>query len=242
MELRDPISSASHLLTALWAAYATLILLRLSPPIAGRRVAMAVYGLSMVLLFLASGTFHGVPYTRTANPDEFRFFQKLDQSAIYLLIAGTNTPCLAILLSGWRSRCFLGLTWLVALSGVGCLWLLPMVPHEVTVGLYLGTGWLGLIAVRDYYRAVGWRAMNWMWLGAGLYTVGAVFELAEWPTISSGPIRFGYHEILHLFDTAASVAFFVFVLRYVLNYVPREEPDYCQLGTNDIGIPGEPAT
>ena len=55
MELRDPISSASHLLTALWAAYATLILIRLSPPLAGRKIAVAVFGLSMVLLYLASG-------------------------------------------------------------------------------------------------------------------------------------------------------------------------------------------
>src|SRR5258708_33627407 len=118
MELRDPISSASHLLTALWAAYATLILIRLAPPTAGRKVAVAVFGLSMVLLYLASGTFHGVPFTRTENPDEFRFFQKLDQSAIYVLIAGTNTPCLAILLGGRRARWFLGLMWLLAAVGI----------------------------------------------------------------------------------------------------------------------------
>src|SRR5947199_789715 len=97
MVLRDPVSSASHLLTAAWAVYATLLLVRLTRPGDGRRLAVAVYGLSMVLLYLASGTFHGLFYD---SPEERRFFQKLDQSAIFLLIAGTTTPVLVTLLDG----------------------------------------------------------------------------------------------------------------------------------------------
>src|SRR5690242_17930902 len=124
MELRDPISSLTHLVTAVWAVYATLVLVRLTPDRPGRRLAVAVFGLSMVLLYAASGTFHGLPYTRAANPEEFRFFQKLDQSAIYLLIAGTNTPFIAVLLTGRRARVFLGLMWGLAAAGIACLWLL----------------------------------------------------------------------------------------------------------------------
>jgi len=217
--LRDPIASASHLLTALWAAYATLILLRLASH--GRRLPVAVFGLSMVLLYFASGIFHAVPFTRFENPDEFRFFQKLDQSAIFLLIAGTNTPCLAILLGGRRAKWFLGLMWALAAAGVGCLWILPKAPHAVMVGLYLGMGWLGLLPIVQYYRELGWRAINWMWLGAILYTLGAACELTEWPVISTGPVRFGFHEILHLCDSAGSVAFFVFVARHVIAFQPR---------------------
>src|SRR5262245_22561410 len=97
MELRDPVSSASHLLTAVWAVFATLILLRLTPKDRRRQLSVAIFGTSMVLLYLASGTFHGLFYT---DPAEFRFFQRLDQSAIFLLIAGTNTPCLVVLLGG----------------------------------------------------------------------------------------------------------------------------------------------
>jgi hemolysin III len=221
MTLRDPISSVSHLLTALWAAYATLILLRLASP--GRRWPVAVFGLSMVALYFASGTFHGVPFTRTANPDEFRFFQKLDQSAIYLLIAGTNTPCLAILLGGRRARWFLGLMWFIAAAGIACLWFLPKPPYAVIVGLCLGMGWLGIVPIVHYYRAVGWRAMNWMWLGAIAYTAGAVCELAEWPVVTLSPIRFAYHEVMHLCDIAGTAAFFVFISRYVIGFVPTPQ-------------------
>lgn len=228
MELRDPIASISHLLTAAWAAYATLILLRLAPP--GRRLPVAIFGLSMVGLYLASGTFHGVPFTRTEHPDEFRFFQKIDQSAIFLFIAGTNTPCLAILLGGRRAKWFLGLMWTLAAAGVAFLWLLPKPPHALLVGLYLGMGWLGLVPIFHYYRKLGWRAINWMWLGAAFYTIGAICELAEWPMISSGAIRFGYHEILHLCDTAGSMAFFLFISRCVLGYQPPiAEPDRSRI-------------
>lgn len=217
LELRDPISSASHLITAIWAVFATLIMLRLTP--AGRRLPVAIYGLSMVLLFLASGTFHGLYFD---SPEERRFYQKLDQSAIYLLIAGTNTPVIAIVLNGVWRRWFLRVVWAFALAGVACLWLVPKPPHAVMVGLYLGLGWTGVLPVVAYYRALGWRAMNWAVLGALLYTAGAVCELTQWPVLIPGWLQ--AHEILHLFDSAASMAFFVFITRHVIPYrsVPQE--------------------
>lgn len=224
MGLRDPVSSASHLLTAVWALYATLVLLRLSPP--GRRWPVAVFGLSMVALYLASGTFHGVPYTRDANPDEFRFFQKLDQSAIFVLIAGTNTPIIVTLLSGARRRWFLGLMWGVAATGIGCLWLLPKAPHWVVVGNYLLMGWLGIVPGWHYVRVLGSvRPLLWALAGAGFYTAGAVCEIVEWPVIlNEYPLRFGYHEVLHLFDVAGTVAFFLFIARYVVPFEGPAEP------------------
>src|SRR5262249_1207548 len=134
-ELRDPVSSASHLATAVWAVFATLIMLRLTP--AGRRLPVAVYGLSMVFLYTATGIFHGLFFD---SYEEKRFYQKLDQSAIYLLIAGTYTPVLSFLLDGAWRRWFLRLVWAFAIAGVACQWLLPKPPHAAVVGLYLGIG------------------------------------------------------------------------------------------------------
>ncbi len=105
-------SSASHLLTAAWAAFATLVMARLAPP--GRRAAVVVYGSTMIMLFLASGLFHGIHFRSEA---ERWFFQRLDHSAIYLLIAGTNTPALMILLRGGMRRWFPRLVWGLALTG-----------------------------------------------------------------------------------------------------------------------------
>lgn len=219
MELRDPVSSASHLLTALWAVFATLVMLRLSSSSPSRRLPLFVYGASMVLLYLASGTFHGLHYY--GDEERKRFFQKLDQSAVYLLIAGTYTPVLAILLVGAWRKWFLRMVWLMALAGVACMWLLPKAPHSAIVGIYLGLGWIGILPLPLYYRAVGWRAMNWVWVGAGLYSLGAICELTKWPVIVPGVVQ--AHEVLHLCDTAASITFFLFVVRYVIPYQARAQ-------------------
>lgn len=218
MGLRDPVSSSSHLLFALWAGYAFAILLRVARASSQRQFAYAVFGGSMVLVYFASGLFHGVPFTKTENPTTFRFFQRLDQSAIFILIAGTNTPLMVTFLHGrWRGWCLSGI-WATATAAIGCLWLLPKPPHEAIVAICLGMGWLGFLPITHYYRAVGWRAMNLVWIGCILYMLGAVCELTKWPVLSAWPVRFGFHEVFHLFCAAASFAFFLFVVRYVIPY------------------------
>jgi hemolysin III len=167
----------------------------------------------MVLLYTASGTFHGLHYE---TPEERRFFQKLDQSAVYFLIAGSVTPAIWILLEGAWRKWFLCVMWALACAGVACMWLLPKAPHAAIVGFYLGLGWLCVIPTPMYYRAVGWRAMNWVWVGAAFYTAGAIFDLAHWPVIVPGVLQ--WHEVLHLCDIGGSLAFFLFTVRYVLTY------------------------
>ncbi len=215
-DLREPINSASHLLTAVWAVFATLMMVRLAGP--GRRWPFAVYGLSMVMLFTASGLFHGLWFE---SPEERRFYERLDYSSIFLLIAGTNTPALALLLRGTWRRWSLGLIWTIALAGFVTIWLAPKPPMGLAAGMFMVMGWLGLFPVLHYYRAVGWRAMNWVWLGAAFYTFGTVCELVRWPVIVPG--WFQWHEVFHFCDTAANLAFFIFGMRYVIPY-RAEEP------------------
>lgn len=214
LDLRDPISSASHLATAGWAVFATLLMLRLTPR--GRRFPVGVFGFSMMFLYLASGLFHGL---RFDSPEERQFYQRLDHTGIYLLIAGTYTPILAILLRGRWRRWLLRAVWGIAAVGITTMWLFPKPPHVLSIGLYLGMGWLGIVAVPHYYKAVGWRAMNWALLGALLYTAGTVCELLKWPVIVPGVLQ--YHEVFHFCDSAATLAFFMFVFRHVIPYQPR---------------------
>ena len=218
MVLRDPVSSVTHLLAAVWAAYATVLLLRLSPPIRERRIALAIFGGSMVFLFLASGAFHAVPYTMAENPVEYRFVQTLDQSAIFVLIAGSNAPFMIVLLPGrWRLVCLAGM-WGFALIGVACLWFVPKLPHAAMIGIYWSMGVLGLAPYRFYHRTIGWRPMRWAVLGGLFYSVGAFCELVEWPTPQYSPTRLGHHELFHVFVIAASASFYALVLRHVVRY------------------------
>lgn len=216
-DFREPVNAASHLLTGLWAAFATIIMVRLAGP--GRRLPFAIYGGSMILLFTASGLFHAIRFT---SDWQQWFFQRLDHSSIYLLIAGTNTPGMAVLLRGVFRRWCLCLIWGLALLGFSTMWIFPKPPHALNIGFFLGMGWLGICPVVQYYRAVRWRAMNWVWFGALFYTVGAVCELTKWPTVIEG--RLQAHEVMHVFHSAASVCFFMFGMGYVLPYRRDPEP------------------
>ena len=181
-----------------------------------RRWSVLVFGLSAVSLYLASGLFHGLHYE---TPEQQRLFQRIDQSAIYFLIAGTYTPIFWCLLTGRWRRNLLWLMWGIAWIGIAALWLLPKAPHWFSVSTYLFMGWLGILPTPQLYRAVGWRAMMWAWYGAFFYTFGAICELTNWPMLVPGMI--GPHEVLHLCDVAGTATHFVFIVGYVLPHRPR---------------------
>lgn len=224
MDLRDPVSAASHLLAAAWATYAALILVRLTRPGSGRRTAVGVFGGSMVLLYLASGVYHAVPFSAAYRPAELRLLQTIDRSAVFLLIAGTNTPVMVMLLDGrWRRWCLAGM-WGLAAAGVATLWTLPQPPFGLAVGVYVGMGWLGGVPLARYARAVGWRGMGWAATGGLLYTAGAACDLGGWPALAVEPVRVGPHEVFHLATVGGSVCFYVFIARHVLPYTPPRRP------------------
>jgi|GEM_PF-720853 len=221
MEPRDPFCTITHAAAAFWALVATVLVLRASRAPAASRLAFGLFGGSMVLLYSASAAFHAVPFTLASNPVEFRFFQRFDQAAIFVLIAGTNTPIIVCLLRGeWRRYCLAGM-WALALLTAAGIWLLPKPPHEAIIGLTLVMGWLGILPIVRYYRAVGWRAMNRMWVGILIYTAAAMCELNRWPVIGEYPVRIGFHEVFHVIIAAGGVAFFSFIARDVL---PHRHP------------------
>jgi hemolysin III len=215
--LRDPVSSATHFAACLFALFATTVLWRLTRD-RGRRVQLAVgvFGASMVLLYAASATYHALRLT----PDRLRFYQLLDHSAIYVLIAGTYTPSFYLLLPDrpYR-RALLGGIWLFAAAGIACKWAIPEVPYWLTVGLYIGMGWFGVLTLTELLRAIGVRGLAWCLWGGIAYTLGGLADLFHWPRVLPG--LFGAHEVFHLFTMGGTFCHFVFMVRDVIPYRRR---------------------
>ncbi len=212
----DLVSSTTHLFTAAWAMYATLILVRLTRGHGPGRWAVGFFGLSMVLLYLASGTFHGARhYTHQTN----RVFQRLDKSAIFLLIAGSYVPVFVYLLRGhwrrWALCAMLG----TAAAGVASLWLLPDLPHPQLVGVYAGMGVVGFVTVPKVIATSGWSGIGWIVAVAVSYLGGAIVEVMRWPTPVPGWV--GPHELLHVADMLGTAAMFIFVVRHVIRRPPH---------------------
>jgi hemolysin III len=211
---RNPVSAGTHFLWCVLGVYITALLWRLSRGDRLRQLSTGAFGVSMVLLYGASGAYHAVPSRWMLLP----YLQKLDHSAIYVLIAGTYTPVFAVLLRGRLRIVLLSLVW--GLAGVGILakWLLPWPPYWLTVALYIAMGWLVLLPIVPLIRAVGVRAMLWALLGGILYTFGGVCDAAEWPILLPGIV--GAHEVLHVADMGGTLVHVFFVVRYILPFQP----------------------
>ncbi len=211
---RNPVSAGTHLLWCILGIYITALLWRLSRGDRRRQLSTGIFGLSMVLLYGASALYHAVLGPEWLLP----YLQKLDHSAIYVLIAGTYTPICAVLLGGRLRIGLLSLIW--GLAGVGILakWLLPWPPYGLTVSLYIAMGWTGLLPIVPLIRAVGVQAMVWGLLGGVLYTFGGVCDAAKWPILLPGII--GYHEVLHVADMGGTLFHVFFIIRYVLPFQP----------------------
>ena len=157
---------------------------------------------TMVLLYLTSTLYHALAENRAKH-----VFQVLDHSAIFLLIAGTYTPfTLGVLRGPWGWALF-GLVWGLAVVGM-VLKAVGGVRYPVlSTFLYLGMGWLALIAIRPLWLHLPLAGLLWLVAGGAAYTVGvAFFALDE-------RVRYA-HFVWHLFVMAGTACHFVAVYRY----------------------------
>lgn len=212
---KDPVSGLTHLASAFAALIGLLVLWGFSPSAGPTRPGVVIYGATLVLLFLASAAYHLIK----TSPARELWLRRLDHTAIFLLIAGTYTPvCLIVLTGGWRWGMLITI-W--ALAAIGILFKLFFIkaPRWISVIIYVTMGWLGVIGVAQLLQALPIAAMGWLLAGGLLYTGGAVIYGLKRPNLLPGV--FGFHEIWHLFVTAASAAHYVFMLGYVLPFPAR---------------------
>jgi hemolysin III len=174
-----------------------------------RVVAFSLYGASLILLYSTSSIYHWLE----VSPPREEWLRRIDHVAIYLLIAGTYTPiCLVTLRGAWGWSLF-GIVWGMAISGTVMKLFFRELPRSVYTALYVGMGWLAVVAVVPLVRAFPVAGLAWMLAGGLAYTAGAVVYAVRRP--DPFPRVFGFHEIFHVMVLAGSVAHFVFLLRYV---------------------------
>ena len=207
---KDPISGLTHLASAGAALVGGVVLVASGPANALDRLSLVAYSASLVLLFAASSTYHLVKTTAARA----LWLRKFDHTAIFLLIAGTYTPVCAVILSGAWRWALLSTVWALAAIGIAFKLFYMQAPRWVSVAIYVGMGWMGVVCFQPLWQALPWPAFAWLLGGGLLYTAGAVIYALRRPDFWPG--TFGFHEVWHLFVTAASAAHFVFVLVYVV--------------------------
>jgi len=207
---KEPFSTYSHLLGVLLSIAAMVALVVQSDGNLWRTIGFSIYGVSLIVLYSASTIYHGLPL----SPRGEDLLRRFDHIAIFLLIAGSYTPvCLVTLRGGWGWSIF-GVVWALALAGIALKLFYEHLPNPLSAALYVGMGWMSVIAIAPLTENLPPAAIMWLFAGGLAYTAGALIYAIERP--DPFPNVFGHHEVFHVFVLAGSGLHFVFMARYVL--------------------------
>ncbi|HDQ46364.1 MAG TPA: hemolysin III family protein [bacterium] len=185
------------------AALVILVVLAAKQGDAWRIVSFSIYGVTLILLYLASTLYHAL-----RHPGAKRVFRILDHSSIFLLIAGTYTPFLLIPLRGGWGWSLFGVIWALATTGIVFKAIFIHRLGRLSVVVYILMGWMVLIALRPLLQNIPREGLWWLAGGGLCYTGGVVFYAMK-------SVKFA-HAVWHLFVLGGSICHFFAILLYVL--------------------------
>jgi channel protein (hemolysin III family) len=197
----DPVSSLTHLAGAAVFAVLSVPLIGRGRGDAWRVFSLVVFAFTCVLLLSLSGVYHLLTPETAARS----VLMRLDHAAIFLLIAGSFTPVHFILLRGRWHWHLLAWIWIAAIAGLTLKTVyFDSMPQWLGLLMYLGLGWLGLITTIALVHRFGVRFVLPLVWGALAYTIGALVDFLDWPTLIEDIVR--PHEVFHL-GVLAGVSF-----------------------------------
>jgi hemolysin III len=164
-------------------------------------VGVSIFMGSAAFLYLASCLYHAL----AAGPAK-EVFRIIEHSAIFVLIAGTYTPFMLGALHGPWGWTLVSLIWVLAVLGVLLKTRSRKTHPMLSLALYLGMGWLLVVAVRPLTLHVPRGGLELILAGGLAYTVGTAFFAAE-------RLRYG-HFVWHLFVLAGTTCHFLAVWSY----------------------------
>ena len=157
---------------------------------------LAIYTVTLIAMWVCSGLFNLMQCE-----DRVIWFRQLDQSAIYLKIAGTYTPFIALASS--TTSFFLAM-WLSALAGVALIMSTPKLRLYYAIPLYLGMGWAGAVFGGPLLAGVSSLTLTLLVIAGLLYSSGVVFTFLH-------RLRF-HNTIWHLFVLVATTSAYMAVV------------------------------
>lgn len=203
-DLEEIINAATHGAGAVVGLGAVAVLITLAA-IYGDRYALvgaSVYGVSLLLLYVSSTLYHSARHLPTKA--RLKIF---DHCMIFVLIAGTYTPFTLTGLRGPWGWTLLGLVWGLAVAGIIFKLYFTGRFKWLSTAIYIGMGWLIVVAIEPLQRTVPASAVYWLFLGGAAYTLGTIFYMSR---------RQYAHAIWHAFVLAGSACHYVAVMIQVL--------------------------
>ena len=212
--IKDPGSAITHFIGMLMAIFAAVPLLikAAHEPERIYILSISVYALSLILLYAASTTYH------TFNPSKrvSTILKKIDHMMISVLIAGSYTPICLLVLGGKTGVILLSIVWGIAIIGILIKAFWVYCPKWVSSVLYIGMGWICVLAFTQILNSMSAAAFGWLLAGGIIYTVGGIIYALKLPIFNNRHKYFGSHEIFHLFVMGGSFCHFIVMYAFVL--------------------------
>lgn len=212
-KLREPINSITHLsgaILSLIALFAMLIKCFTTDASNTAIASITIFGISLILLYAVSGIYHGIISTDKI----INFFQKLDHSMIFILIAGSYAPFCLIALGGTLGRNMFLVMISIAIAGIVFKLCWFNAPRWLQTALYIAMGWSAIFVIKPLSAALPPISILLLVLGGIFYTIGGVIYATKSKKIKIG--NFGFHEIFHVFILLGSLTHFICVFTYLL--------------------------
>lgn len=135
----------------------------------GAVVATAVYALCLVAMLTVSTIYNQIRPC-AARP----ILRRMDEAAIFLMIAGSYTPFTTQRFEGAWALGFTLLVWSVGLAGVVAKLFAPRISDAFWAGVYVLFGWLAVIALKPMMDTVHPVALGLLVAGGLIYTAGVL--------------------------------------------------------------------
>lgn len=208
--IKDPFPGLSHWLGVGLSIAGLVMLLVFAEGRPWQVVGFAIYGGSLILLYLASALAH----TIHCSPRAAERLNRFDYMAIFLLIAGTYTPLCLVTLRGPWGWGMLAAEWSMAAAGIAAVALGRGRSDWPRTILYLFMAWVvALVAIVPIYRALPRPALEWLLAGGAVYSLGAIVFATDRPHLWPG--RFAAHDLWHVLVLLGSGCHFLVIFRFV---------------------------
>ncbi|HEV2969923.1 MAG TPA: hemolysin III family protein [Pirellulales bacterium] len=218
----EPFAAISHLCGAALFVVLGLILLRHGSGGRLRVTLLSVYVAANVFQFSMSGLYHMMIRGSAAH----QLMGKLDHAAVYLLIAGTFTPVYGLLYQGRLRRALLIAVWTAAVAGILFTTFFAIdVGEGLRLGLYLGLGWSGIVAMIDLWRRYGFAFIWPLLAGSAMTSLAALCQEFGWPTLIPGVIH--AHETFHVILLIGSFQHWLFIWQFADGTIGNQWKNAC---------------
>ncbi|MDO5038280.1 hemolysin III family protein [Clostridium sp.] len=211
--LREPLNGLTHIIGAglsLIGLIALIIKAIITNSSLMTIVSVILFGVSMILLYSASATYHSVISTEKV----IYTLKKLDHSMIFVLITGSYAPFCLIALNNKVGFILFGAVLISAILGIIFKMFWVTCPKWVSSVMYIAIGWFAIFAIYPLSQVLIPKALFLLVLGGIMYTIGGIIYAFKDNKFQIG--QFGTHEIFHIFIMLGTLCHFLAVFLYVI--------------------------